>query len=182
MNFLKSFNYITLCLLLSHTIVCTGQGEIFIQLEDDLTSKYYRYYPGDKIQFKTKEFPDDWRKAKIQSIMPQDSIIILKEGGYIKVDDIIRVRQSKGKWGKIIGGAIIPFGAGIIVYGTLGNLSDGGEKKISGAPALIGGLIATVGWLITKTGRRKKYTIGKHTRLRIYDIRWPDPVKARNRV
>jgi len=113
-------------------------------------------------------------KDKIVKIIPQDSIIIMKNG-YVKIDDILKVRRAKGKAGKIIGAAIMSAGPGIMVFGTLGGLADGGEKKISGWPALIGAVVTGVGWLISKTGRRKKYTSSKHTRLKIYDIRWVVP-------
>lgn len=180
MNLLCLHKWWLLITLLCAASQCRGQREIFIQLEDELTSVAYRYFPGDKITFQTKEYPDTWRKAKIKEIIPQDSILVLDEG-YVKVGDISRVRRPKGRWGKIIGASIMSFGSGVVVYGTIGHLSSG-EPKSAGLAALVGGAITGLGWLISKSGRKKKYKIGNHTHLRIYDIRWEVPGEVKPKV
>ena len=170
------FLYLKLITLL---LVCVVQAsaqqppQIFLQLEDRLTDQVFRYHIGDKIQIKTKEFPRQWNKTKIVDIIPKDKIIVL-ESGYVKLDDIIKVRRKKGTAGKVIGGALLSLGPSIIVFGTLGTFADGSTSSAAG-PAIVGALVTVAGWLISKTGRRKKFKIGKYTQLKIYDIRWPDP-------
>lgn len=147
---------------------------IFLQLEDRLTSKTYRFHIGDEIEIRTKEFPKDWIKSEIADFIREDGIIVFREG-YVKIDDILRVRMPKGKWGRVIGTTLMTSGAGMVVYGSLGGLADGNRSNPL-ANAVIGGIVTGVGWLISRTGRRKKYKIGPHTQLRIYDIGWPDPI------
>lgn len=168
-------------LIIPFLLICIIQAsaqppQIFIQLEDQLTDQIFRYHIGDDIQIKTKEYSDNWQNLKIVDIIPKDDIVVFDDG-FVKLKDITRVRRKKGKGGKIIGGTLMSLGAGILVFGTLGTLADDSTSSAVG-PAIIGGLTTALGWLITKTGRRKKFTIGKHTHLRIYDIRWPEPRRS----
>jgi hypothetical protein len=171
----SSFLKLSLFLLILHSVtqVSAQPPQIYIQLEDALTTQVFRYHVGDEIEIRTKAFPDHWKKSEIVDLIPEDSIIVLEEG-YVKVDDILRIRRKKGKAGKIIGGSLMSLGSGILVFGTLGSLGDNSPTSAGGS-AILGGLTTLIGWLISKTGRRKKFTIGKHTRLKMYDIRWPDP-------
>ncbi len=162
-----------LFILQSVTQALAQPPQIYVQLEDALTSQVFRYHVGDEIEIRTKAFPDSWRRSEIVDLIPEDSIIVLDEG-YVKLDDITRLRRKKGKAGKLIGVSLMSLGSGILVFGTLGSLADNSTTSAGGS-VIVGGLTTLIGWLISKTGRRKKFTIGKHTRLKMYDIRWPDP-------
>ena len=163
-------------------LICALQAsaqppQIFIQLEDQLTDQVFRYHIGDKIQIKTNDFHDNWINTKIIDIIPEDSLVIF-ETGFVKIDDITRVRRKKGTFGKVIGGTLLSIGPSIIVFGTLGTFADGARDTNVAGPAIIGALVTVVGWLVSKTGRRKKFKIGKYTHLKIYDIRWPEPRRS----
>lgn len=150
---------------------------VYLQLNDQLTNKQLRYYPGMKLRYKTKEYPDTWRKQRIRGFIPEEDLIIFEEG-YLKTSDIIAIRKPKGTWGQRIGITMMTVGVGVAFWGTVSPLADNSGEKFSFWPALIGGAVTGLGWLISKTGRRQKFTIGKHTQLRIMDIRFPEPSRT----
>lgn len=159
-------------LLILVSTVCTAQAPIYLQLEEINSTELIKYYPGQKIKFTTKAYPEAWRKEKIINIIPEENLIILSTG-YISPEDIHSVERANGG-PVILGHFLSKFAAGWLVFGAYASLADSGYK-MSWTEVIIGTVAAGVGWLMRKLFGKKKYPMEKFYRLRIMDIRFPTP-------
>jgi len=153
---------------------CLAQVQpIYLQLEEINSVDLIKYYPGQRIKFTTKEYPDAWRKEKIVEIIPEKNLIILTTG-YITPEEIYAIERSNGG-PVILGHFLSKFAAGWLVFGAYASLVDSGYK-MSFTEVIIGAVAAGLGWLMRKLFGKKKYPMEKFYRLRIMDIRFPSPV------
>lgn len=151
---------------------------IYLQLEDDYSKKILKYTVGQEIEYTTIEYPDAWRKEKIERIIPEENTIVLSEG-FLKPADISKVR-TKRKLTTAIGNTMITGAQAYYlygIYGTIGSrLDDDPESYTMRIPEMIGGaIVGAVGWLIKKLFKYKTFHFNQHTRLRIMDIRFTTP-------
>ncbi len=170
MRFLLSIGLL-LFLLCSSTLL-RAQYPIYLQLEELNSTKVIKYYPGQKIQFTTKEYPEAWRKERIMNIIPEDNLIVL-ETGYITPEEIYALKRTNGS-ALIFGHMLSKFAGGWMVFGAYASLVDSGYK-MSIREVIIGAVAIGVGWVMRKLFGRKKYPMEKLYRLRIMDIRFPAP-------
>ncbi len=149
-----------------------SQQPVFLQLEEINSLDLIRYYPGDKIKFSTKEYPDIWRKERIVRIDPLNNLIFL-ETGYISPEEIHSL-DRKNTGAIALGVTFTTFAVGWFALGLRSTLLDPGFK-MSAVDVIIGAVAAGIGWLFRKVFARKKYPMDKFYRLRIMDIRFPVP-------
>ena len=145
----------------------SGQS-IYLQLEEINTFNSYQYYPGDKIEFSTKDYPNTWRKDRIQKIMPEDGLIILSEG-YMTTDDFHSIRRSNTAV-LVVGTALGTFGTTWLGFGLLGTLGDS-DFTLGGREITIGVVAVTLGWVMRKFFGKKRNDLGSLYKLRIIDVR-----------
>jgi len=152
-------------------------AQIFLQLERFNSAKTIKFIEGDILEFRTLEYPKTWRKGILQRIMLEEEVIIL-DGDIFKLEDLKDLRITK-HGAKLIGTRFYQFA---VVWSTFAIVAD-----VANAPVLLGeedsfkigidtvaiaGGSALLGFIFQKILARKKYKLGKNSRLRILDLRW----------
>lgn len=141
-------------------------------MEKANSTKTKKFYVGEELQFKLKDFPKTWRKETIVNIIPEENLLVF-EDTYHKVTDFSMIRIER-PWAKSIGLRLMQFSAALYVYGGLASLVPN-EYKMSEREIVISGIFAGVGFLIRKLFSRKKFKLNKRRRLRIMDLRMSVP-------
>jgi len=145
-------------------------SQIYLQLERANSTETIKFYEGDYLQFKLKEYPKTWRNEEILVIKPEENIIVFEDNFY-HIEDLHSIRLSK-KWAKSVGTKMMLFSASWFVFGGIGTLASGeGGYKMSEREIIIGGLFASVGYFIRTVFSKKKIKLNKWKRLRIIDLR-----------
>ncbi len=148
----------------------TLSSQIYLQLERSGWTETIRFYEGDYLQFKLKEFPKTWRSEEILSIKPEENILVFEDNFY-NINQIHSIRINKN-WAKAIGPKLMLFSAAWFTYGGIATLASGeGGYKMSSNEIVIGGIIASVGFFIKTLFSKKKFKLNKRKRLRIMDLR-----------
>ncbi len=172
-----SLNYkwiLSLVLLASATLSYGQQAlqPIYIQVEEINSTDLIKYYLGQTLTYSTKEYPDTWRKSKIVNIIPEDNLIVLQDN-YLRPEEIHSL-QRNNKGVLIFGHALSKFAAGWLVFGAYASIADQGYK-MSWTEVVIGVVAAFIGKGMRKLFGKKKYPMDKFYRVRIMDIRFPQP-------
>ena len=149
-------------------------GQYILQLEKFRVTRGEKFYPGQKITFKDKAFPDEWRTETIERIIPSDSLIIT-EMGMIHINDFTHFRTFNEKV-NAISKMLKTFAAAWFLYGGLAYI--GADFDFGWDTAIVGGTAFVSGWLLKKLFYKNTYKLGKKHRLRILDISWPEPQPA----
>lgn len=151
-----------------------GYGQIFFQLERSGTTNVQRYAAGDRIVFKTKDYPDAWQKNKIFRILPEDNALVFDDR-ITYLQDITYFKYYR-PWPNGIGTNLMRFGgawflfAGIIEGGReLGVLDT--RYTFGTDTAVIGGTALLSGFLIKKLWGVSVKKINSKNRVRIIDLR-----------
>ncbi len=159
-------------ILLLISVAGWSQQPVFLQLEEINSLELIRYYPGDKIRFTTKEYPDAWRTEKIMRIDPENNQIFFKSD-FLSPDDIFAM-ERKNTGAIALGVTFTTFAVGWFAIGIRSTLLAPGFK-MSTVDVIIGAVAAGIGWLFRKVFAKKKYPMEKFYRLRIMDVRFPSP-------
>jgi len=147
-------------------------AQVVLYLEMMKEEKPIKYYEGQKLSFKSKDFPKDWQEITIGKIIDEEKIITY-DGGMLKLEDIIQVRRSRA-WAYLGGTMLQTFGTTWLVFGGIAHVATD-EFSFGPDTAIIGGSALLSGWILKKLFRYKKYKIGKKNRLKILDLSWPAP-------
>lgn len=137
----------------------------FLQLEIYNSVNTRKFSPGDKIVVKTKEFPEEWQKKRIESIMYEDGIIVFPQG-MINVEDITEVRIFKPIPFSLAKGLYL-FSIRSLVFGGIDQIYRGEfDKQI----LLYTVLPTAFGLFLDKFVSYKVYKMNKNSRLRLLDL------------
>lgn len=156
-----------LFLLFSSINLCSQK---VLYLEEMTEVKALKFYQGETVEMKLHSDPEVWHKVKLTQIM-DDQDLILSDLGMIQLADISHIRRRR-KAISAISAMLKGFGAGILVFGTLGQLGEN--------PASMEGVIAVAassfgaGWLTNKLWKYKVYKIGRQNRLKLIDLSLPE--------
>ncbi len=121
------------------------------------------------IEFKVKEFPDTWRKERIEEIIPDGNVLLFSDG-FEMIENIIKVRRVNPP-AKYLGRALMVFAASYAIYGVIADLGFG-DDAINATNIGIAGASLGTGFLLERAFGEKYYGIGKTSRLRIVDLRF----------
>lgn len=148
------------------------KAQVVLYVEIMTEYKPIKYYEGQDLMFKTKEYPKDWQKITIERLMDEEKIILF-DGGMINLEDIIEIRRTR-PWATVTGYMLQTFGVAWFGFGglahfTTDNFDFGVDTFVIGSTAIASG------WLIRKLFKYKSFKIGKKVRLKILDLSWPDP-------
>ena len=138
----------------------------FVQLEVYNSTKTIKYAPGQKIVFKTKEFPKEWQKRKIEKIMYEENIIIFPQG-MVHLDEITHVK-TKNLVSLSLARLLYVFAGTSLVYGGIGDIVTG---QFSPGLILFTAGPAGLGFFLEKVVTPKVYYLGTNSRLRLLDLR-----------
>lgn len=159
-------------------VACFGIGsveveaQIVLYVEIMTEEKPIKYYEGQYLMFKTKDYPDEWQDIKITRLIDEEKIILF-EGGMLNLEDIIAIRRTR-PWATTIGYMLQTFGVAWFAFGGVAHFTTS-SFDFGMDTFVIGGTALASGWLIRKLFKYKKYKIGKKVRLKILDLSWPDP-------
>ena len=148
------------------------QAQVVLYMEIMSEDKPIKYYEGQMLMYKSKEFPDDWQTIKIERILDEEKII-LYDGGMLQLDDIKTIRRTRG-WAKAIGYMLQTFGLAWLGWGGIASVTTD-NVNFSTDTALTGGIALLSGYLIRKLFYFKNYNVGRRVRLKILDLSWPEP-------
>lgn len=143
-------------------------GQVFLQLNRYANPESKRFYEGQKLSYKTSEFPNDWFTKKIERFIIKDSIVVFDEGSLF-INEITDLRIHKPV-AQSIGNKLIQFGVLWMAYGGIIHLYDGDRNPFGWREAGIGLGSMTTGWLIKKIFYTKNYKINQKNRLKIMDL------------
>ncbi|MEM9545513.1 MAG: hypothetical protein AAGA77_06045 [Bacteroidota bacterium] len=148
------------------------QAQVVLYMEIMSEDKPIKYYEGQTLMYKSKEFPDDWQTIKIERILDEEKII-LYDGGMLQLDNIKTIRRTRG-WAKAIGYMLQTFGLAWLGWGSIASVTtDNVDFTLD--TALTGGTALLSGYLIRKLFYYKNYKVGRRVRLKILDLSWPEP-------
>jgi hypothetical protein len=150
--------------------ITTAQVVLYVEIMTE--QKPIKYYEGQSLMFKTKDFPEDWQQITIKRLMDTEKII-LSDGGMIKLADITEIRRTR-PWATVTGYMLQTFGVAWFGFGGLAHFTT--DSFDFGMDTFVIGTTAIAsGWLIRKLFKFKRYKIGKKVRLKILDLSWPEP-------
>ncbi len=144
-------------------------SQIYLQIEIFNNPRTIKYHSNDVIEFKVKEYPDTWRKERIEEIIPDGNVLLFSDG-FETIDNIIKVRRINPP-AKYLGRALMVFAASYAIYGVIADFGFG-DDAITGTNIGITGASLGTGFLLDKGFGQKYYGIGKTSRLRIVDLRF----------
>lgn len=148
----------------------TLASQIYLQLERSGWTETIKFYEGDILQFKLKEYPKTWRNEEILAIKPDENILVFEDNFY-HIDQFHTIRINK-KWAKTAGTYMMLFSGSWFTFGGIATLASGeGGYKMSSREIAIGGIFASVGYFLRTLFSRKKFKLNKKKRLRIMDLR-----------
>lgn len=151
-----------LCFLI---IVGSASAQKYVQLEIFNSANVKKYAPGDRIVFKSKEFPKNWQKQTIIKIDYEAELIHFKRG-YIEIKDITQVRVFLPV-PYALAKMLYLFGTVSLIYGGIGDAIQG-ELQQQTVIFSVGPI--ALAFFLDKAVSYKKYTMGKTARLRVLDL------------
>lgn len=145
-------------------------GQVFLQLEQSKEVEAIKFFPGDVIEIKTKEFPKIWQKVELERFLVDEQTIITSEG-IVSLHEITHFKLINSRL-TIAGKGLMTFGTAWFFFGTVGSLY---ERRLimSGGQFAIGGAALVVGYLFWKFASKRTLKLGVNNRLRIIDISFP---------
>ena len=146
-----------------------GLSQVFLQLERYNNPKSIKFYEGDKLEFRLKEFPDTWRSGMIIDLKPEEQLVLFQET-YYHINDFSELRLRYPAV-KSIGNKLMQFSGAWYLYGGIASLASS-EYGMSKKEILLGGSVAALGFLTKKLFYKKRVKLGNKKRLRVMDIRF----------
>ena len=166
--------FVILVFMLYGSLILDAQ--IFLQLERFNSPKTIKFIEGDRLEFRIHDYPKTWRRGTLDRIMLEEEVIVL-DGDIFKLEAIKDIRFTKH-------GAIL-FGKRMYQFATvwstfaiiadLANLPAGfGEDEtfeIGIDTVAVAAGAGLIGLFLQKVIGKKKYKLGKNSRLRFVDLR-----------
>ncbi len=139
----------------------------FIQMEKYGSPKVKKYFIGEEITYKLKEFPDDWTTSIIEDIVMEENLVVFNNRT-IKLDEITTIRSFKpARWSVPISKNLYRFGLSWGFFSLLGPLVG---FPITWAALIVPATAYTTGFLIKNLFRHRTYRLGKRRWLRMLDM------------
>lgn len=157
------FSFIQLLCFL--VIVGSVSAQKYVQLEIFNSANVKKYAPGERIIFKSKDFPKDWQKQTIMSINYEQEFIQFKRG-YIHIADITEVRVFLPV-PYALAKMLYVFGGVSLIYGGIGDAIQG---ELQQQTVIFSVVPIVLAFFLDKAVSYKKYTMGKTARLRVLDL------------
>ena len=150
----------------------TASAQVFLQIEKVNSIDNIRLALGDKLQFKTKEYPDVWVKEEINNILPEENTVVLG-GNLYDLDAFHQIRIPQSAFARGIGPAFQSFGASWLFFGGMAALFL--DYDFTLADGIIGTSAILLGTVFRRIFKRRVFYLGSNARLRIVDLRMVVP-------
>jgi hypothetical protein len=145
------------------------QSQVYLQLERFNNPKALKFGISDKLEYKLKEYPDQWKTDYILDLKADEQLLVF-EHSYYHLQDLkaIRLRYPAIKG---IGTKLMQFGGVWYVFGGLGTVTIS-DYTMSQRELVIGAGFAATGFLLKSLFYKKTVRVGKRKRLRVVDLRF----------
>jgi hypothetical protein len=147
-------------------------GQKILVLERANRVRTTKLYQGELLRFRLAGKENYWYERTITDILPETKTLLL-DNFAVQLDSIVAIKVNRRSIWRITGGALISLGATLTLATTAGKYfyNDDGVD----APKLYGIAAVSLGTgLFLNTTRKLK--LGKKHRLRIIEIKFPDPM------
>jgi len=152
----------------------SSQAQVYLQIEIFNSAKTIKFVSGDVIRFKTKEFPKNWQIGRLEKILLEENVVIL-DGVIYQLDDFKELKTFRS-WAHSASWILNRFGIAWFAFAgiaDLANLQAGPETfKIGGDTVAVGGAAFGLAAIIKYGFGKKRYKLGKNSRLRLIDLRF----------
>lgn len=150
-----------------------GSSQIFLQLEKFNSPKTIKFIEGDELEFRLHAYPKTWRTGVLEQILIEEETIVL-DGDFFQLDELKDIRIYR-PWAQILGRSFIQFSVAWFAYAVVIDLFNigslfGEDFQIGADTLIVGGTAFGLGVLFRKVFGRKKFKLGKNSRLRLLDI------------
>ena len=144
-------------------------AQVHLQLERFNNPKSLKFYAGQTLEFKLKEYPDSWKKFEILDMKAEENILVLEDRFY-KLDEFSEIR-IRHPFVKSFGKRLVQFSGVWFAYGGIASVAS--ENYTIGGAEIITGLSAGLaGLLMNKLFDKRKLKLSNKKRLRIVDTRF----------
>lgn len=147
-----------------------GSGQKFLQLEVWNHPETIKFYEGQRIIFKTTEFPEAWQEQMIETILVDDNVLVFPDG-LVHLDDITEFKIHNHV-ARAIGLKLMQFG--VVWFGFGGVAAAAYDFDFGWDTFAIGGGAILTGWLLRKLAGSRTYDVTGKDRLRLLDISLPE--------
>jgi hypothetical protein len=147
----------------------SGQSPIFLQLERFNNPKSIKFYEGETLEFRLKEYPDTWKKHEIIDFKADEQLVVFEEQ-YYSIEEFkdLRIRHNVVK---SLGNRFMQASAVWFVYGGIATLAVD-NYTIGKRDVILGGSVALIGLLMNKVFDKRRVRLSKKKRLRVMDLRF----------
>jgi hypothetical protein len=159
---------LTFTLLLASLIPATCQKSLILERAN--RAKTIQYFIGDNLRYRLAGKEDYWYDRTITDILPASNALLM-DNFVVKLDSIAQINVPRQRAWRYIGGTIFTFGASLALATTFAKLYNDKNTNFGQLYGLAAGSMG-VGYLMTT---RRKLHLGKKHRLRIIEIKFPDP-------
>ncbi|MEZ4911874.1 MAG: hypothetical protein R2774_13555 [Saprospiraceae bacterium] len=141
-------------------------SQVTVNLEVKHEINPIKFYVGENMIIKTKDFPNEWQKKKIERILVNEGTIVFEDALYA-VGDIthVKVRQQSTT---LVGHIFKGFAAGWIVFGGIASVAR--NYKISKEDIIIGTTSGVLGFLFGNILAHRVYDVVDDHKLRLVDV------------
>lgn len=136
-------------------------------LERANRAKTTKMYIGESLNYRMKGAEDYWYQSTITDILPETKTLLL-DNFPVKVDSIAEIKVRRSGLTRIIGGALVTFGASLAFANTIAILYRDKNTPFLAYYGVAVGSFGAGSLLLT----RKKLKLGKKHRLRIIEIKF----------
>ncbi|MFK7809722.1 MAG: hypothetical protein AB8F74_18090 [Saprospiraceae bacterium] len=156
-------------LLFSFLLSCgfSATAQKFIQMEKYGSAKVKKYYIGDELTYKLKEFPDTWTTSVIEDIVMEENLVIFSNRT-VNLKELISIRSFEpARWSAPIAKNLYRFG---LSWGVLSLLAPLAGTPLTWAAAIVPAVAFVTGFLLKKIFRHRTYKLGKKRWLRMLNM------------
>lgn len=161
-----------LILLLLFAAFSSGMyAQKMLLLERANRAKTTKYYVGETLRYRLAGKENYWYERSITDILPESKTLLL-DNFPVKLDSISQIKVRRKGYVRLIGGTLFAFGGSLAFATTVGLLyrdKSVDPVKLYGTSVVSMG----IGWLMNTP---RKLKLGKKFRLRIIEIKFPDPL------
>ncbi|HOY04738.1 MAG TPA: hypothetical protein PLO67_05005 [Saprospiraceae bacterium] len=149
-----------------------ASGQKMLLLERANQAKTTKMYMGETLRFRLNGPENYWYERTITDILPESNILLL-DNFPVKLDSIAQIKVYRRPIWRIIGASMLSLGGTLALATTTGRILY--KDKELDLPKLYGTSAVSIGAGLFMLSKRK-LKLGEKHRLRIIEIRFPQPL------
>ncbi len=163
-----------LCYILLLFLSVPAYSQKMLLLEKANRAKTTKMYVGETLRFRLNGPEKYWYERSITDMLPESNMLLL-DNFPVKLDSIAEIKVHRRTIWRISGAALLSLGGTLALAATTGRVLY--NDKDLDLPKLYGISAASLGsgmFLLSK----RKLKLGKKHRLRVIEIKFPEPLIA----